>query len=278
MSALALDAVALRGAHREHDVLRPQLVVAAADRDADARPVAQRGGHTGRVERGDRLRHQRHLTAEERAERPVVGLDLVTAELLRGGDEAHAPDVELVPDDVGERFDRLPLATGRDDDRFAERLAHLDLRGPPRPEPETHRLPREPHRLFELLVSHPHVGGPRKIAQMHARQRAVEVVVDLVRHERAERCEQLGDREQAAPQRLEGGHVAVPEAPPRAAHIPIGELVDELGDRPSRGRGVVRLQALGHEFRRRGGARERPAVESASAVAAVASPASAPVS
>jgi hypothetical protein len=46
---------------------------------------------------------------------------------------------------------------------------------------------------------------------MDARLRAVEVVVDLVGEERAERSQQFRDGDQALVQRREGGRVAVPE-------------------------------------------------------------------
>ena len=45
-------------------------------------------------------------------------------------------------------------------------------------------------------------------------------------------------------QRPEGGGVAVPEAPPRAPHVPVGEVVDEGGDGVAGARGVEGLQPL----------------------------------
>ena len=96
---------------------------------------------------------------------------------------------------------------------------------------------------------------------MHALELAVEVVVDLVRDERAERREQLADRKQARAQRRKRRVLAIPEAPARAPHVPVRELLHERRDRAPRARRVVGLEALGHERRRRRRARARPAVE-----------------
>src|ERR1700757_2037724 len=62
-----------------------------------------------------------------------------------------------------------------------------------------------------------------ELAQVHALERPVEVVVDLVGDERAQRREHLRDREQAVAQRRERGRLAGPEAPPRAPHGPVRE-------------------------------------------------------
>ena len=96
---------------------------------------------------------------------------------------------------------------------------------------------------------------------MDAGVRAVQVVIDLVGDERAEGREQPGYRQQAAAQGREGRRVAVPEAPARAAHVPVGEVLHEVGDRaPGDGR-VVGVQPLGYHLRRGGRARQRPAVK-----------------
>ena len=47
--------------------------------------------------------------------------------------------------------------------------------------------------------------------------------------------EQLRDRQQARAQRLERGRIAIPEAPARAADVPVRQLVNEACDRPAGG-------------------------------------------
>ena len=44
--------------------------------------------------------------------------------------------------------------------------------------------------------------------------------------------------------------IAVPEAPPRAAHVPVRELVHQLRDRPARGRRVIGVQPLRDQLAR----------------------------
>src|SRR3978361_682806 len=75
----------------------------------------------------------------------VVRLRGVRAELRRLGDEAQRLDVELLAHDVGEALDRCPLAARGDDDGLAKRLAHLELRGAARRQPEAHGLTRDRH-------------------------------------------------------------------------------------------------------------------------------------
>ena len=172
------------------------------------------------IERRDRLDRQRHVLAEQRSQRAVVGLDLVAAQLLGGRHEAHASHVELIAHRVRQRFDRLALAPGGHDDCLRERLAHLDLGLSARAQPEADGLARQRHRLLQagialqLLVLGAAVrarpGG--ELTQVHARQRAVEVVIDLVGDERTQGGEQLCHRDQTGAQRAKGRHVAVPEA------------------------------------------------------------------
>ena len=59
----------------------------------------------------------------------------------------------------------------------------------------------------------------------------------------------------------ERGGVAVPEAPARAAHVPVREVVDERRDRVAGAGGVVVVETLGDGLDRRGQPRQRPAVE-----------------
>ena len=67
---------------------------------------------------------------------------------------------------------------------------------------------------------------------MHGVGRAGKVAVHLVGDERAERRQQLGDREQALVQRRVRGRIGrFPEARARPAHVPVRKVVDELGQR-----------------------------------------------
>ena len=73
---------------------------------------------------------------------------------------------------------------------------------------------------------------------------AVEVVVDLVGDERRERGEQLRDGDEGVAEGGEGGGVTVPEAPARAPHLPVREVVDERRDGLAAARGVVVVQPV----------------------------------
>ena len=224
----------------------------------DRAALAQRLGDVRRVERRDRRGHLRHPLAEARPERAVVGLDVVGAELVGGLDEAQLLDVELVAHDVGQALDALALAPDGHDDRLLQRLAQLDLRRGARREAEAHRLARHRHRVLEADVARAGLGP---VGEMDRGLRAVEVVVELVGDEGREGRDQLGDGEQRRLERGEGGAVALPEAPPRPAHVPVGEVVDELGDGPAGRRRVERVQALGDRLDRGAQTRQDPVVE-----------------
>ena len=111
--ALALELVAVERLHREHQVVGVELVVVPVDADPDPAAVAQGARDVLRVQRGDRGRDLRHVLAEARAERAVVRLDLVGAELVGLRDVAQLLDVELLQRDVGEPLDRGALLARR---------------------------------------------------------------------------------------------------------------------------------------------------------------------
>ena len=222
------------------------------------RSVAQRVRHVRRLERGHRGRHLRHVPAEARAERAVVRLDLVRAQLVGLRDEAQLLDVQLALDEVRELLDRGALGAGGHHHRGPQRLADAELGLAARGQAEAHGLAHDAHRDLELEVPRAGLG---EVAQVHARLGAVEVVVDLVGQEGAERRQQVGDRYQAGVQRAERGRVAVPEAGARAPHVPVRQLVDERRDRLAGARGVVGVEPLANGLRGRVQARERPAVE-----------------
>ena len=93
--ALPLELVAVERLHRELQVLARELVLAALDDDADRLLLAQRRRHVGGIERRHGGGGLRHLLAEARAERSVVRLDLVAAELVGLGHEPQSLDVEF---------------------------------------------------------------------------------------------------------------------------------------------------------------------------------------
>ena len=72
---------------------------------------------------------------------------------------------------------------------------------------------------------------------------------------------QLRHRDEAGLERPERGRVAVPEAPARAPHVPVREVVDERRDRLPGARRVVGLHPVADLLDRRLQARDRPAVE-----------------
>ena len=85
----------------------------ALDVDADAATAADHAGDVLRVERRDGRRDLRHLLAEARAERAVVRLDLVGAELVGLRDVAQLLDVELLEHRARQPLDRLALGARR---------------------------------------------------------------------------------------------------------------------------------------------------------------------
>ena len=90
---------------------------------------------------------------------------------------------------------------------------------------------------------------------------AGEVEVDLVGEEGVNGASSFDDLEQAVAQGREGGAVALPEAPAREPHVPVGELLDVLGDRLAGGGAVEVVHPLAHGRDRGLQPGERPAVE-----------------
>ena len=74
--------------------------------------------------------------------------------------------------------------------------------------------------------------------------RAEQVLPYPLRDERGERSQAQRDDAQRLVQGRECGRVAVPETPARAAHVPVGEVVDEGRQQPPGALGVERLECL----------------------------------
>src|ERR1044072_5048289 len=83
-------------------------MVVAVDADPHVRAIAQRRRDVRRGEGAPRRPPLRLRLAEARAERAVVGLDLVGAELVGLRDVAQLLDVELAEHDALEAVDRRP--------------------------------------------------------------------------------------------------------------------------------------------------------------------------
>ena len=153
------------------------------------------------VQRGDRLGGLRASPLPKVGpEGSVVGLDLMAARARRRrATNRTSTHVELVTDDLGEAFDRCALAARRrrqPPPASGWRILIFALPRAPRP-----RRTISPAHGHSQLRAAPLEGSDRlgsgEIAEMHARELAIEVLVDLIRDERTERREHPGDREQA---------------------------------------------------------------------------------
>jgi hypothetical protein len=124
--ALALQAVALGRLERQEEVVLGELVVGALDLHDDGLAGAQGRGDARAVEALDRGADVLHPLAEAGAERPQVRLERDPAELVGVRHELERLHVQLVRDDLGEPLDRRALLARGDDDRPAQRLAHVE--------------------------------------------------------------------------------------------------------------------------------------------------------
>ena len=260
MRARALHPIALERLHRELDVVGRELVLLSVHREPDRPARPQRGRDRRRVQRRHRRRHLRHQLAEAGAERAVVRLELPAPQLVGLRDEPQPFHVQLLEHQVAKALDRLALAARGHHHRLRQRLAQLELCLRARRAAELDRLARDLHLPLEVLVAQ-RVVGLGVVAEVDRRLAAVEVLVDLVRGERDERSQQLAQVDEAAPQGPEGGGVAVPEAPSRQAHVPVREVVHEIGDRPPGARRVVVVEPLDGRAGQRLEPGERPAVQ-----------------
>ena len=268
VARLGLDLVALERPQRHRHVVGAERVVGAVDRDPDLPALRQRLGDVGGVERRHRGGDLRHVLAEARPEGPVVRLHLVGDEVARVGDEVELLHVELGGDQVGERLDPGPLGVGGDDHGAAQRLADLHLGGAAGGVAEADGAAHRRHRRFQVGVAErlvdlgevAQVDRVGRLAELAAGA-ALQVAVDLVGEEGGERRQHRHRLDQAGAQGREGGPVALPEALAREPHVPVGELLDEVGDRPPGGGRVEVVHPLAHRRHRRLQPREHPAVE-----------------
>ena len=168
---------------------------------------------------------------------------------------------------------RYLRSVGREEDEGARQgLTHLDRGLATGGTPQRGQPPGQRHLRLELPVDQ--VGVRRRpVGQVHrlVLGGAGEVAPHGVRHEGAERGQQQPHRGQHGVQRrlrrqrVAGGRVGVgtPEATPAAAHVPVGEVVDEAAEGGRNVVGLVAAEPLGHLDRRGGQARQDPTVERA---------------
>ena len=194
-------------------------------------------------------------------ERAVVRLQLPAAQLLRLRDVAHLLHVQLVEHQAAgsARSPRARAARPPPPPRAAAGAASSCPRcGRCGPAPPRRARPPSPARAPRRVPR-----GYREVAEVHRRLGAVEVLVDLVGHERRERREQLRDRD-AGTRAAWRGRAGSPSQKRRReqAHVPVREVVDERAR--SRGRRWWCRSRRGARSRDLGGgvqARQDPAVE-----------------
>ena len=215
-----------------------------------------RSGPGETLKRGDSRGDCLHLRPALPAQRLEVRLVADVAELGLVGDIFDLLDVELVHDEV---FKPLHVRTG--DAYGAERLAHLEVVVGPQAAAELDDGLDGGHALLEREVAR---GGVcrREVAQVDGLRvvRAPEVGVYLLGDERSEWSRDLRELDEDVAERpVRAELVAVvrglPEAATRAADVPVGQVLDELDERPHRALqvvGVHRRRNVGDEsFHRR---------------------------
>jgi len=152
------------------------------------------------------------------------------------------------------------------DQGLGQRLAHLDVGAPPCPQANTSHASRQIHLGQQVLVHRLH-GRHRPIALMNALMRCRllarpkawlegrplpvpnrphQVLVHRLSDKGRKGRQQLGQAHQDVVQGgvrgvLVGILFALPETPTAAAHIPVGEVVEQRLDRQ---RGAIRIRAL----------------------------------
>ena len=197
-----------------------------------------------------RGRHGRGPGPEPAPERTEVRLHRVVDQFSASPSTSSSRDVQL-------RGDLRPQFAGqlgeprRPDQRPAQRLPGPDRSPRPSRTPQLHQPPHQRHLRRQHRIDHRSVeSGPR--GQVHRLRRAgpPQHAPHVVGHERRERRHQQRQRGHALIQRGErrsplSTRRPVPEPPPRPAHVPVGQVVDEGREPPSGGRRVERLQRRG---------------------------------
>ena len=143
-------------------------------------------------------------------------------------------------------FERRAFFCGQADHHRAQRLAHFELGFVAGGQAEAGNRLHKRHLLVQRFVNkrvvrHGEVGQVDALGGVGTHT-AHQVLPEVVRQEGREGREQLAEQHQRFVERGKGGGVAVPEAAAVAAHVPVGELVNEDINRARRAGSVERIQ------------------------------------
>ncbi len=151
------------------------------------------------------------------------------------------------------------------DHHLGQGLAHLQGRGLAGGVAQAGDLLDQGHVHAELLVDEGLVHlGPATQVNAVRRGRvhpADQVLVELLRDEGGGRGQQVAEGHQHRVQGVQGLEVPIPEATAAQAHVPVAQVVHELGDGPGGAQDVVLLQGLGHLAHQQVQLGEHPAVQ-----------------
>ena len=226
-------------------------------RDLDGSGLVEGSLQRGAVGLGQGPLHVVHARPESGPEDAEAGDHRPGDEPTQALDVLHVLHVQLVLD-LG--LDGVvELDAGVHEEGAPQRLAGADLGVGSGGPAQGHEGLGRGHLTGQARVGLAVLLGP--VGEMH-RLLAGEPAVQLVGEEGDERRQQLGRHDQGALQGGMGGGIRrLPEARPRAADVPVRQLVDEAGQRGGTPECVERLQARRHG---RAGALElveHPAVE-----------------
>ena len=199
------------------------------------------------------------------AEGAHLGLEVVGGEGARVVGKDDLFDVELV---FGQSAERLVKGRALDVEG-AQRLAHLEVCGGAAGAAQADDAEQRAHLGVEAFVDQAFIRGG-EVAQMHAFGRgevhvAHQVLVHLLGHEGHEGRDHLRKRDQ---HRVEGDkrgllgvvHALAPEALAAAAHVPVAQIVHEIGDGAGRFGDAVVAQVVVHALDQLVQAGEHPLV------------------
>jgi len=232
----------------EH-VVRADRDRLAVDRDRRAALVAQPFDQRSRRFGLDRLGDDPGPAAEALAQLPEVGLDGHVDHRGAGFQRCQTLDVQLVGDVVQQCGGHLGLGR-QPDEGVSQRLADLDLARLPRGAAGLREGPcrldlRRQLRIEQVGVRGGPVGQVDRLGCVRAAG-ADDPLPHLLRDERHDRGQQPGEDFYRLVEGDERVLVATGEPLPVAAHVPVGQVVDELRQQPAGTGRVVVLQPVVH--------------------------------